>query len=128
MSINAASKGLPVDIIGGKGNGKRLLLMEVDGKPIDGGIFEPSNDLLPCIIVKRSTSFGEFQNAVRAELKDGQWVPLKLAGLIGPMMDGEWIESGDSRFAAALGEGAGARPIAFHDRWETPAQYAALSC
>jgi hypothetical protein len=45
-------------------------------------------------------------------------------GMLGPMAGGTFIDTSDSRFSAAVGfYGA----VSLHDRWESQAQYDALS-
>lgn len=51
-------------------------------------------------------------------------------GCVGPMMDGNFLHSSDSRFAAECERVLGARfygAVALHDRYETVGQYADLS-
>jgi hypothetical protein len=56
--------------------------------------------------------------------------PVNAAKLIGPMMGGYYGATSDSRFSAEAERLSGQRfygAMALHDRWETQAQYDALS-
>lgn len=60
--------------------------------------------------------------------KDGDgedtWVEIDIDGFVGPMFGGNYAGTSDSRFGEAVGfYGA----VAIHDRFETVAQYEALS-
>lgn len=59
-------------------------------------------------------------------------VPIDTPGdkAVGPMMGGNYVATSDSRFSAEVERVLGERfygAVALHDRWETPAQYEALS-
>ncbi len=68
----------------------------------------------------------------------GEWAP-DPADLVGPMFDGCYIDTSDSRFREAIGKVLGigssnpfyfaatAGPVALHNRYETNATYQALS-
>ncbi len=89
------------------------------------GPFEPADHRPAVLIVPNK--YGD-PIAVPAVLDDaGHWVPARPEGTVGPMMGGCYIATSDSRFkrlSAMLGL-YGAVPL--HDRFETPAQYEALS-
>ena len=56
--------------------------------------------------------------------------PRQRPGMVGPMFGGNYAETSDSRFQEALRKVTGARfygAVPIHDRWETPAEYEALS-
>ena len=57
-------------------------------------------------------------------------VEAKRPGMVGPMFGGNYAEGGDDRFTQALRDLTGARfygAVPIFDRYETPAQYQALS-
>lgn len=111
-------KGLRVDILrsslpdcsngGISGRCQYVTLIDVPGPS------EPGEDAPACRLVRRNIGGKVVVSAV----------PVETPGGVGPMMGGCYIATSDSRFREAVGfYGA----VALHDRWETPAQCAALS-
>lgn len=113
--------GLPVDVIAAanaRTYPRALVLVAALGKPVSGP-FEPGEDDAVMIVAKEH-SFGTGLQAVRAVFDgrvNGRWVPRREAGA-GPMFNGRFVWSGDSRFGEALGESPFARPVKLFDRWE----------
>jgi hypothetical protein len=102
------------------------------------GPSEPTDDAPAVLLVENAMGTVRIVPAVEvtgpgaAVEYHGKWGPLLADGdkTIGPMMGGSYVGTSDSRFREAveklLGHGFyGAVP--FHDRFETPAQYEALS-
>lgn len=105
----------------------RLTLVNVDGP------FAPSEDAPPALLVE-----GHLPGALRIipaeecpETGVG-YVPIKPKGALGPMAGGTYAGTSDGRFGEAVaklkgGPSYGVGPVAFHDRFETQAQYDALT-
>ena len=131
--------GLIVDVLkrgtGGASNGgvsskvDDVTLVECMGRPVDGP-FEPTPER-PAVAIVPGNLPGTVKAVPVEQVVEGNRVRgyrlAKPDGSLGPMMGGSFIHTSDARFAEALGEGAGARPVALHDRFETQAQYDALS-
>lgn len=101
-----------------------LTLVKALGREVIGP-FEPVPDAPAIVIELEQFSFGEFPTAYLAEMQTpGEWQPEERTGVLGPMFNGRFVWTSDSRFAQALGLRAGAAPVALKDRWETPAEYA----
>lgn len=102
----------------------RVCIVNVDGP------FEPTQDCFPVMLVR-----GNLPGTVKAvmacpiETMPVQWTEVRPPNAVGPMHGGCYIESSDSRFGEAVAALGGPRyaPVAFHDRFETPEQYRALS-
>jgi hypothetical protein len=79
----------------------------------EGEIFEPTVEAPAVRLVRRRTSLSN-RVYLHAEPVD------KPEGMVGPMAGGNFIYTSDSRFPCDY-------PISLHDRFETQAQYNALS-
>lgn len=89
----------------------------------------PTRERPPVMIV-----YGNLPGTVKAvpaeEITPGVFVTGSASGRVGPMHGGTFIESSDSRFGELVEKLGGQRfggPVALHDRFETTAEYAALS-
>lgn len=89
------------------------------------GPFEPTDDR-PAVMIIDGPRAGSAPNPilVNAVKVAGVWMPDRPNGMIGPMFGGNYGATSDSRFSRAAG---GRRPLPIHDRFETPAEYEALS-
>ncbi len=101
---------------GVSGQSHLLLCVNIRG-PIDN-----DTDRLPKVMLHEN-SRGNPIIVPATQDENGEWVPLRPEGMVGPMAGGNYA-TGDSRFSERV-PFYGAVPI--HDRFETPAQYSALS-
>ena len=92
------------------------------------GPFKPNADTPPVLILA-----GHVPGAVRAAPaveENGEWYEAKPDGYAGPMMGGTYIATSDSRFNDLIAQITGQRSygaVPLHDRYETWAEYEALS-
>ena len=84
--------------------------------------FEPTPDAPAALLTQNALGGPIIVPAFIDELGNAQ--PVKRGGMIGPMFGGTFAASSDSRFGRAT-EQSGA--ISIHDRFESVAQYDALS-
>lgn len=84
---------------------------------LDGGLNTPIDGAALLMVVPGAGRRAKI--LVPAALVDGEYVPLQVPGSIGPMFGGNFGYTSDSRFGGAA--------IHIHDRFETAAQYRALS-
>jgi hypothetical protein len=93
------------------------------------GPFEPTEDAPPVMLVPGNVPYSA--KVVPAVMdQPGEWSPLNPCEKVGPMMGGTYVATSDSRFGdavRALVGGASVGAVPLHDRFETTAQYAALS-
>ncbi len=92
------------------------------------GPFEPTPDR-PAVMLVYGNVPGSVKAVPAEEITPGVFVTGAASGAVGPMHGGTYIETSDSRFGETVESLGGPRyaPVAFHDRFETPAQYEALS-
>ena len=98
-----------------------VCLVNVDGP------FSPSDRYAAALLVPGAVS--GIARVIPAEEQEGSWVPYPSDGL-GPMMGGCYVATSDGRFSKAVEKITGARfygAVPLHDRYETQAQYDALS-
>lgn len=118
VEVIPPTRGLRVDVIGRDGPPRQLTLVEAFGERV-AGPSEPSADAPAVTLERKRHSFGE---GIRARLAQpdpfGGWLPIYGEGA-GPMFNGRFIWTGDSRFGEATGAGAFAQPVKLFDRWET---------
>jgi hypothetical protein len=99
--------------------------------------FEPTDDRPAVMLVKGNLAGTVKAVAAEAFEVNGivQYREAKPKGSVGPMAGGCFIDTSDSRFGEAIAQILGDHstpaavygPVALHDRYETPAQYEALS-
>lgn len=101
----------------------KLTLVNVDGP------FEPSAEAPPAFLEK-----GNIPGVAKVVPHGGApgmpGMGAGLAGYVGPMFNGSYVGTSDSRFREAVEEITGAPfagAVQLHDRYETPAEYEALS-
>ena len=99
----------------------RLCIVNIDGptKPNDGA---------PAALLVKGNVPGSAKVIPAVEV-DGAWVAYDDPNRVGPMFGGNIADSSDSRWNTAVGRitGAWGAPVHIHDRYETQAQYDALS-
>lgn len=95
------------------------------------GPYEPTPERPAVLLVAGSRAgIAKVIPAVEHENGQGGWAALSDPGSVGPMMGGCYVASPDSRFATAVEAIVGGRfygAVPLHDRFETPAEYAAYS-
>lgn len=87
------------------------------------GPFDPAPHR-PAVLLEDGPLRGTKRIVLATQKDDGSWHMERREGHVGPMMGGTYVATSDSRFREAAGfYGA----VAFHDRFETPEQYASMS-
>jgi hypothetical protein len=99
---------------------KSVTIVKVFGEE-PGGPWEPNDDA-PAVVVEHGPA-GSIRAVPAIQNEPGEWSPVRPSNRVGPMMGGTYI-GGDGSLKALVGD---FRPIALHDRYETPAEYEALS-
>lgn len=116
--------GLLVYVVKKSGEPEMRTLVQVDTEPM-AGPFDPTRER-PAVLIavgpagRRCAYDAEPQAAEVAARSGIMWKPARQEGKAGPMADGRWLHASDSRFPSFV-------PVPYFDRWETPAQYDALS-
>jgi hypothetical protein len=95
------------------------------------GPFSPTDDAPPVLLVKGNLP-GTVKIVPASMDTPGEYQPAEPLGMLGPMAGGCYVDTSDSRFGEAIsriigGMPAAHGPVALHDRFETQAQYDALS-
>ena len=99
---------------------ERVTVVNIDGP------FDPTEDA-PAVMLVPGNLRGTVK-VVGAVEEHGDWIEDYSLVSVGPMFGGTYVATSDSRFAEAIraitGNYENIAPL--HDRWETPAQYAAM--
>jgi hypothetical protein len=104
------------------GQAERVCIVNIAGP------FTPDEDT-PAVMLVPGNLRGTVKAVPAVPIGDG-YVPMAPADMIGPMDGGTYVATSDSRFGDKIAELCGVRfygAVALHDRYETQAQYDALT-